>query len=167
LESSRGMFAAIRLSRLCSLRAARISVRRDQMKASASASNIIPTNVAALIAQAMGMLSPETVPARAIAARSAPLDNLRPIIIPLCSSANGCAHCGKKRSCHRATSRSAPACCAVYISRVENGHTVPAVETLEKFAHALEVPLYQFFYEGKESPALPAAIGTTVPNGLS
>jgi transcriptional regulator with XRE-family HTH domain len=44
-----------------------------------------------------------------------------------------------------------------YISRVENGHTVPAVETLEKFAHALEVPLYQFFYEGKESPALLAA----------
>jgi transcriptional regulator with XRE-family HTH domain len=26
-----------------------------------------------------------------------------------------------------------------YISRVENGHTVPAVETLEKFARALEV----------------------------
>jgi transcriptional regulator with XRE-family HTH domain len=30
-----------------------------------------------------------------------------------------------------------------YISRVENGHTVPAVETLEKLARALEVPLYQ------------------------
>ena len=30
-----------------------------------------------------------------------------------------------------------------YISRVENGHTVPAVETLEKFARALEVPMYQ------------------------
>jgi transcriptional regulator with XRE-family HTH domain len=28
-----------------------------------------------------------------------------------------------------------------YISRVENGHTVPAVETLEKFARALEVSL--------------------------
>ena len=25
-----------------------------------------------------------------------------------------------------------------YISRVENGHTVPAIETLEKFARALE-----------------------------
>lgn len=35
-----------------------------------------------------------------------------------------------------------------YVSRVENGHTVPAVETLEKFARALEVPLYQLFYEG-------------------
>ncbi len=30
-----------------------------------------------------------------------------------------------------------------YVSRVENGHTVPAVETLEKFARALEVPMYQ------------------------
>ena len=39
-----------------------------------------------------------------------------------------------------------------YVSRVENGHTVPAVETLEKFARALEVPLYQLFYEGEETP---------------
>jgi transcriptional regulator with XRE-family HTH domain len=39
-----------------------------------------------------------------------------------------------------------------YISRVENGHTVPAVETLEKFARALEVPMYQLFYEGEEVP---------------
>jgi transcriptional regulator with XRE-family HTH domain len=37
-----------------------------------------------------------------------------------------------------------------YISRVENGHTVPAVETLEKLARAFEVPLYQLFYEGEE-----------------
>ncbi len=42
-----------------------------------------------------------------------------------------------------------------YISRVENGHTVPAVETLEKFARALEVPLYQLFYDGDEPPQLP------------
>ena len=41
-----------------------------------------------------------------------------------------------------------------YISRVENGHTVPAVETLEKFARALEVPLYQLFYDGDEPPKL-------------
>ena len=27
-----------------------------------------------------------------------------------------------------------------YISRVENGHTVPSVETLEKLTRALEVP---------------------------
>jgi transcriptional regulator with XRE-family HTH domain len=42
-----------------------------------------------------------------------------------------------------------------YISRVENGHTVPAIETLEKLARALECPLYQLFYEGEEPPKLP------------
>jgi transcriptional regulator with XRE-family HTH domain len=42
-----------------------------------------------------------------------------------------------------------------YISRVENGHTVPALETLEKLARALEVPLYQLFYDGEEPPKLP------------
>jgi transcriptional regulator with XRE-family HTH domain len=42
-----------------------------------------------------------------------------------------------------------------YISRVENGHTVPAIETLEKFARALEVPMYQLFYDGEEPPSLP------------
>src|SRR5467141_3757316 len=42
-----------------------------------------------------------------------------------------------------------------YISRVENGHTVPAIETLEKLARALEAPLYQLFYEGEEPPVLP------------
>jgi len=42
-----------------------------------------------------------------------------------------------------------------YISRVENGHTVPSLETLERLAAALEVPLYQLFYEGEEPPPLP------------
>jgi len=42
-----------------------------------------------------------------------------------------------------------------YISRVENGHTVPAIETLEKFARALEVPIYALFYDGEEPPKLP------------
>jgi|SRR5271155_1662026 len=42
-----------------------------------------------------------------------------------------------------------------YISRVENGHTVPAIETLEKLARAMEVPLYQLFYDGEEPPKLP------------
>jgi transcriptional regulator with XRE-family HTH domain len=41
-----------------------------------------------------------------------------------------------------------------YISRVENGHTVPAVETLEKLARALEVPMYQLFYDGELPPKL-------------
>jgi transcriptional regulator with XRE-family HTH domain len=34
-----------------------------------------------------------------------------------------------------------------YISRVENGHTVPSVDTLEKMARALEVPMYRLFTE--------------------
>jgi transcriptional regulator with XRE-family HTH domain len=42
-----------------------------------------------------------------------------------------------------------------YISRVENGHTVPSLETLERLAAALELPLYQLFYEGEEPPPLP------------
>src|ERR1700754_2917930 len=32
-----------------------------------------------------------------------------------------------------------------YLSRVENGHTVPSLETLQKIAGALDVPLSQFF----------------------
>ncbi len=43
-----------------------------------------------------------------------------------------------------------------YISRVENGHTIPAIETLEKMARAMEVPLYQLFYDGEEPPKLAA-----------
>jgi transcriptional regulator with XRE-family HTH domain len=39
-----------------------------------------------------------------------------------------------------------------YTSRVENGYTVPAVETLEKYARALEIPLYRLFYTGEEPP---------------
>lgn len=47
----------------------------------------------------------------------------------------------------------------VYISRVENGHTVPSIETLEKFARALEVPMYQLFYDG-ENPPMPETAKT-------
>jgi transcriptional regulator with XRE-family HTH domain len=42
-----------------------------------------------------------------------------------------------------------------YVSRVENGHTVPAIETLEKMARALEVPMYLLFYDGEKPPKLP------------
>lgn len=42
-----------------------------------------------------------------------------------------------------------------YISRVENNHTVPAIETLEKVAHAMEIPLYQLFYDGDKPPKAP------------
>ncbi len=37
-----------------------------------------------------------------------------------------------------------------YISRIENGYTVPTIRTLEKLARGLAVPLYEFFY-GDES----------------
>jgi transcriptional regulator with XRE-family HTH domain len=40
-----------------------------------------------------------------------------------------------------------------YISRVENNHTVPAIETLEKMARAMGVPIYALFYEGEKPPA--------------
>ena len=39
-----------------------------------------------------------------------------------------------------------------YLSRVENGHTVPAIETLEKMARALEVPMYQYFMRARNFP---------------
>src|SRR5579863_3517766 len=42
-----------------------------------------------------------------------------------------------------------------YNSRVENGHTVPSLETLERIAGALEVPFYRFFYTGDDPPATP------------
>ncbi|MGH9717502.1 MAG: helix-turn-helix domain-containing protein [Candidatus Acidiferrales bacterium] len=41
-----------------------------------------------------------------------------------------------------------------YTSRIENGHTVPSVETLEKYARALGVPLYRLFYDGAQPPKI-------------
>jgi transcriptional regulator with XRE-family HTH domain len=45
-----------------------------------------------------------------------------------------------------------------YISRIENGHTVPSVDTLEKMARALEIPMYRFFTDDAhaEKPDIPA-----------
>ncbi len=60
---------------------------------------------------------------------------------------------GKKLSQGDLEKRSGLLHCDTY--RVEHGHTVPAMETLEKLARALEVPLYQLFYEGEEPPKLP------------
>src|SRR5712671_2151760 len=45
-----------------------------------------------------------------------------------------------------------------YLSRVENGHTVPSLDTLSKIAGAMELPLSHFFSEGTNnngSKALP------------
>ncbi|HZT72772.1 MAG TPA: helix-turn-helix transcriptional regulator [Terriglobales bacterium] len=44
-----------------------------------------------------------------------------------------------------------------YLSRVENGHTTPSLQTLNKIARALEMPLANFFAEpaGSGDGALP------------
>ena|SRR5689334_7604190 len=46
-----------------------------------------------------------------------------------------------------------------YISRVENGYTVPSVPTLEKLARAFEVPMYRLFYDGENPPKVPNMSG--------
>jgi transcriptional regulator with XRE-family HTH domain len=46
-----------------------------------------------------------------------------------------------------------------YISRCECGHTIPSFDTMEKWARALEIPMYQIFHDGKEpSPARPLVV---------
>ena len=42
-----------------------------------------------------------------------------------------------------------------YISRIENGHTIPSLETLERFAGALDVPMYKLFFSGDGEPPTP------------
>jgi len=53
-----------------------------------------------------------------------------------------------------------------YVSRVENGHTVPSVETLEKFARALKLPLYHLMFDGDKPPAPPKPIKVSTENSL-
>ncbi|MGH9397395.1 MAG: helix-turn-helix domain-containing protein [Terriglobia bacterium] len=48
-----------------------------------------------------------------------------------------------------------------HISRVENGWRTPSVETLERLATALEVPLYSLFY-----PAPPALVLNLEPDAF-
>jgi transcriptional regulator with XRE-family HTH domain len=47
-----------------------------------------------------------------------------------------------------------------YTSRVENGHTAPSVDTTEKYANALGIPLFAFFPNagtgGRVEPPLPS-----------
>lgn len=38
-----------------------------------------------------------------------------------------------------------------YVSRVEHGHTIPSIETLEKMARVMEIPLYQVFFGAGDS----------------
>jgi transcriptional regulator with XRE-family HTH domain len=49
-----------------------------------------------------------------------------------------------------------------YISGIENGYIVPSVETMEKIAQVLEIPLHKLFYDGDEPPLL-----TNLPNRLT
>ena len=46
-----------------------------------------------------------------------------------------------------------------YLSRVENGHTIPSLDTLAKIATAMDVPLASFFrYDSEETATESAAI---------
>ncbi len=42
-----------------------------------------------------------------------------------------------------------------YISHAECGHTIPSLATLEKWAKALDLKMYQVFYGGKHKPIAP------------
>jgi transcriptional regulator with XRE-family HTH domain len=53
-----------------------------------------------------------------------------------------------------------------YISRVENGHTVPSIGTLEKLARAMEVPFYQLFYDGERPPTISKLTARRTEDGI-
>jgi transcriptional regulator with XRE-family HTH domain len=72
-----------------------------------------------------------------------------------------------KRIFLRATSKSAPDFCGATFPRVENGHTVPAVATLEKMARALEVPLYKLFYDGEKPAQAPKHFSANSPDKIA
>lgn len=42
-----------------------------------------------------------------------------------------------------------------YVSRIENGHTVPSVESLRKWAQVLGMAVYQILYESENEPPEP------------
>jgi transcriptional regulator with XRE-family HTH domain len=50
-----------------------------------------------------------------------------------------------------------------YISRVENGHNVPTVQTLERYAQAFGIPIHELLYGGKgpiKKPSLPKGVAS-------
>lgn len=49
-----------------------------------------------------------------------------------------------------------------YVSRVENGHIIPNLETLQRWANALGVEVYQLFFEGDGMPE-PISMGEMEP----
>jgi transcriptional regulator with XRE-family HTH domain len=56
-----------------------------------------------------------------------------------------------------------------YTSRVENGHTVPSLPTLEKYAGALGLKLFELFYTNEgpptAAPALQDDVDVSGPGG--
>jgi hypothetical protein len=62
--------------------------------------------------------------------------------------------CAKRKSFRRVILKNGLACFDATSLASKTG-TVPAIETLEKLARALEVPLYHLFYDGDEPPKLP------------
>jgi hypothetical protein len=50
--------------------------------------------------------------------------------------------------------KSARVSSVVNISRVENGHTVPFVDTLEELARSPEIPMYRFFTDAAQVKVL-------------
>ena len=52
-----------------------------------------------------------------------------------------------------------------YVSRVENGHTIPSLPTLEKLAMAMEVPLWQII-RGTDGGPTPAPIVRPKKDGI-
>jgi transcriptional regulator with XRE-family HTH domain len=132
-----------------------MSAHRDQMRATANTKRIVPRNIATLIAQAMRLLVVGAVAARAQrgAKRAA---------LQLETDYNPCVLIGERirairegKNLSQGDVEKRSGLLRVYVSRVENGHVIPALESLEKFARALEVPLYQLFYEGEEPPEAP------------
>ena len=53
-----------------------------------------------------------------------------------------------------------------YVSRVENGHTVPNIETLEKLAAAFDMPLWKIFFEG-DQPTRPVFPSRELPHSTT
>jgi transcriptional regulator with XRE-family HTH domain len=58
-----------------------------------------------------------------------------------------------------------------YVSRVENGHTTPSIDTLEKWTRALGISIAQLFADGDRAPAdlFPAPAGSAaakMPRGM-
>ena len=49
---------------------------------------------------------------------------------------------------HNVEDRTGILCC--YLSRIENGRTVPSVDTLEKLAAAYEIPLWKVFRDSRD-----------------